>query len=198
MDGQVVDVAPPKRYLLLSKPAGYLTTRVDPQGRPTVFDLLGEEGEGLFYVGRLDKGTEGLLLLTNDGVLSYRVTHPKYQVEKVYVARVEGIPCEEDLAQLASGVQLGRTRTAPAQAQMLSTKGGRALVQLRLIEGKKRQVRRMLRAIGHPVIHLTRVQVGPLTLGDLAPGAWRELTERELAALREQGLLEEVAEERDD
>jgi len=192
-----VNVAPAKRYLLLNKPAGYLTTRTDPRGRPTVYDLLGPQGHGLFYVGRLDEDTEGLLLFTNDGTLAFRLTHPKHQVAKVYLARIHGVLSDEDLAQLAAGVQLGPSRTTPAQVEVLSTKGGQALIRLRIAEGKKRQVRRMLKAVGHPVINLKRVQMGPLELGQLPLGACRDLTAAELTALREQGLLEGAHDDRD-
>jgi 23S rRNA pseudouridine2605 synthase len=176
-------------YLLMNKPPGVVTTVNDPHGRRTVLDLLPPRwrGERVYPVGRLDHNTEGLLLLTNDGDLALRLTHPRYALAKEYHALVEGRPTPEELARLASGILLpGETRpTAPARAWLLH--GGdseAAWVGLELHEGRNRQARRMFEAIGHPVIRLRRARVGPLTLGDLAPGETRQLSAREVETLR--------------
>ncbi|HLH70381.1 MAG TPA: pseudouridine synthase [Candidatus Dormibacteraeota bacterium] len=175
----------PSRYLALNKPLGTLVTAADPQGRPTVFDLVGGPGEGrLFAVGRLDAATTGLLLLTDDGELAYRLSHPRYKVPKEYVAVVRGIPSRRDLEALRCGVELEDGRTLPAEAELLDGGTGRARVRLVIVEGRNHQVRRMLAAVGHPVEGLTRTAVGPVRLHRLRPGTWRRLRPSELAALR--------------
>ncbi len=185
-----------KLYLVMYKPAGVVTTVSDPHGRRAVLDLLPARwrDERIYPVGRLDHNTEGLLLLTNDGDLALRLTHPRYALAKEYHALVEGRPTPEELARLSQGILLaGETRpTAPARAWLLrGGNGDSAWVGLELHEGRNRQARRMFEAIGHPVIQLRRVRVGPLTLGDLAPGQTRELTAREVETLRrEAGLVE--------
>jgi 23S rRNA pseudouridine2605 synthase len=173
-------VAPQRlAYVLLHKPAGVVTTARDPHGRPTVVDLV-EHPFRVVPVGRLDADTTGALLLTNDGPLAHRLAHPRYEVEKVYVADVEGVPSDDDRRQLAEGVELDDGRTAPARVRRL----GRTRIELVLHEGRKRQVRRMCEAIGHPVRALHRPAYAGLELGGLAPGEWRELTDAEVAALR--------------
>ena len=168
-------------YVLLHKPAGVVTTASDPQGRPTVVDLV-EHQVRVVPVGRLDVETTGALLLTNDGELAHRLAHPKYEMEKVYEAEVEGEPSEEALRRLAEGVELEDGLTAPADVRRL----GPSLVELAIHEGRNRQVRRMLEAVGHPVRRLHRSRYAGLTLVNLAPGEWQELTERELGELRAQ------------
>jgi 23S rRNA pseudouridine2605 synthase len=168
-------------YVLLNKPAGVVTTARDPGGRPTVVGLVAHAAR-IVPVGRLDADTTGLLLLTNDGELAHRLAHPRYEVDKVYVADVEGDPSPEVLATLEGGVDLDDGRTAPARARRL----GRGRVELTLHEGRKHQVKRMLAAVGHPVRRLHRSRYGPLTAEGLEPGEWRELTPAELAALRAQ------------
>ncbi|HEU0027632.1 MAG TPA: pseudouridine synthase [Ktedonobacterales bacterium] len=192
--GERVTPATRNRYLLMNKPAGVVTTVNDPHGRRTVLDLLPPRWrhERVYPVGRLDHNTEGLLLLTNDGDLALRLTHPRYALAKEYHALVEGRPTPEELARLAAGILLpGETRpTASARAWLL--RGGAdegAWVGLELHEGRNRQARRMFDAIGHPVIRLRRVRVGPLTLGDLAPGETRQLTAREAETLRREAGL---------
>jgi 23S rRNA pseudouridine2605 synthase len=168
------------KYVLLNKPAAIVTTARDPQGRPTVVDLVSEIPERVVPVGRLDADTTGALLLTNDGPLSHRLAHPRYGVEKVYEVEVEGEPDDAALQQLAKGVDLDDGRTAPARARRLGPK----TVELALHEGRKHQVKRMLEAVGHPVVRLHRSRYAGLELRDLAPGEWRELTADEIKALQ--------------
>jgi len=171
------------RYVLLHKPAGVVTTARDPQGRPTVVELVPGEPR-VVPVGRLDADTTGALLLTNDGQLAHRLAHPRYGVEKSYVAEVEGDPDDGALQQLREGIELDDGRTAPARARRL----GRGRVELVLHEGRKHQVKRMLAAVGHPVDRLHRPAYAGLTLEGLEPGACRELEPSEV-----QWLASEVA-----
>ncbi len=166
-------------YVLLHKPAGVVTTARDPQGRPTVVDLV-EHGSRVVPVGRLDAGTTGALLLTNDGDLAHRLAHPRYGVEKTYVADVEGEPSDGSIRAVAEGVLLDDGPTAPAKARRLAPNR----VELVLHEGRKHQVKRMLAAVGHPVVHLHRSRYAGLTLGRLGPGESRELTGPEIDSLR--------------
>jgi 23S rRNA pseudouridine2605 synthase len=165
-------------YVLLHKPAGVVTTASDPQGRPTVVGLVEHEVR-VVPVGRLDAETTGALLLTNDGELAHRLAHPKYEVEKVYEADVEGEPSEEALRRLAEGVDLEDGTTAPAQVRRL----GPSLVELSIHEGRNRQVRRMLEAVGHQVRRLHRSRYAGLTVSGLEPGDWRELRDEEIREL---------------
>ena len=178
VDGR--EVSPqPLAYVLLHKPAGVVTSASDPQGRPTVVGLVDHESR-VVPVGRLDAETTGVLLLTNDGDLAHRLAHPKYEVEKVYEAEVEGRPADEALRRLAAGVRLEDGPTAPARVRRL----GPSLVELSIHEGRNRQVRRMLEAVGHPVVRLHRSRYAGLTTDGLGPGEWRELTDAELRELR--------------
>lgn len=167
-------------YVLLNKPAGVVTTMSDPQGRRTVNDVVEHEAR-VKPVGRLDADTTGALLLTNDGALAHRLAHPRYRVEKVYLAEVEGDPSEEALARLRTGVDLEDGRSAPAKAVRLAP--GR--LELTLHEGRKHQVKRMCDAVGHPVLRLHRSRYAGLGVDDLAPGTWRELGPDEVARLHE-------------
>jgi len=171
----------PKRYFLLNKPRGPLSTVADHRGRPTVLDLLGEMAERLYPAGRLDADTEGLLLITNDGALTYRLTHPRYEVQKVYEAEVKGRPTRAALDRLADGVTLEDGPTGPARVRVLRSGAESSLLELTVHSGRKRMVRRMLKGVGHPVQTLRRTRIGPLTLGDLQPGQWRPLSDDELA-----------------
>ena len=178
--------------LVLHKPPGYLTTRSDPGGRPTVYDLLGDVGAWVFPVGRLDRDSSGLLILTNDHRLGDELTDPGRHVPKTYHARVRGVPSKEALAALRGGVTLeDGTRCRPARVRALGVAGGRGAerepaswLEITLTEGKNRQVRRMCAVVGHDVLELARVRIGALALDDLPRGAWRRLTEEDLAALR--------------
>jgi 23S rRNA pseudouridine2605 synthase len=180
VDGQSARLERRHVVFALNKPAGYVSTVKDPQGRPTVVSLIAGR-ERLYPVGRLDVDTTGLLLLTNDGDLAQRLTHPSYEVPRVYRARVRRPPVREQaLRALRQGVMLDDGRTAPAQARRLAPDR----VEITLHEGRKRQVRRMLDAVGHPVVALERVAFGPLRLGDLPLGRHRRLRPAEVEALR--------------
>jgi 23S rRNA pseudouridine2605 synthase len=193
VDGRPVEARPQHHYLVLHKPAGVLVTTRDPQGRPTVFDLVGDAGAArLFAVGRLDAGTTGLVLLTDDGGLANRLAHPRHKVAKEYVAVVAGVPGERDLRHLRQGVRLDDGLTLPAAADVLDSARGRSRVRLVIREGRNRQVRRMLEAVGHPVQELSRTALGPIRLGRLRPGSWRRLRPIELSALREAAGLAET------
>lgn len=185
VDGSRIKGAERKRYILLYKPAGYVTTLKDPQRRRTVLDLLGGVREYVYPVGRLDYDTEGLLLLTNDGDLAVRLTHPRHGVERTYEARVAGVPDEDAMSRLREGIPLDGRRTLPAEAKLLnrSPNDREGIVLLTIREGRNRQVRRMLEAVGHPVRALRRTKIGPLGDRRLRPGDWRELTNEEVRAL---------------
>jgi 23S rRNA pseudouridine2605 synthase len=170
----------PLAYVLLHKPAGVVTTASDPHGRPTVVELVSEHETRIVPVGRLDADTTGALLLTNDGELAHRLAHPRYEVEKVYVAEVDGAPSDEALRQLEQGVELDDGHTAPARAKRLTP----SHIELAIHEGRKHQVKRMLEAVGHPVTQLHRSRYAGLSLAGLEPGAWRELEPGEVARLQ--------------
>jgi 23S rRNA pseudouridine2605 synthase len=183
VDEQVVAGPEPRVVYALHKPTGVLSTAHDPHGRPTVVELLGEAARGLrlYPVGRLDADSSGLILLTNDGELANRLTHPRYGVRKTYRARVGGGSVgEAALRALRAGIQLEDGPTAPARVRRL--RGD--LLEITIAEGRNRQVRRMCEAVGHPVVALERVRLGSVVLGDLAPGAFRRLSEEDMAALR--------------
>jgi 23S rRNA pseudouridine2605 synthase len=171
-------------HWLLNKPAGHVTTASDPQGRSTVLELVPSHPR-VFPVGRLDRDTEGLLILTNDGDLAQLLTHPSHGVEKEYLAEVDGIPTPGELRRLREGVELDDGPTRPAQVRMVQEASDRAsaLVSIVVKEGRKRMVRRMCSAVGHPVRRLVRTRIGPLRDSKLAPSAWRELTATEVRAL---------------
>ncbi|HEY4888680.1 MAG TPA: pseudouridine synthase [Candidatus Dormibacteraeota bacterium] len=192
VNGQAVKPVTRHRYIVLNKPLGVITTAKDESSRTTVLDVVGDEGRGghrLFPVGRLDADTTGMLLLTDDGDLAYRLTHPGYKVSKEYIALVAGNPSAADLETLRKGVQLDDGVTAPAEVDVLritpgSRDSGIAEVRIVIREGRHRQVRRMLHGIGHKVQSLRRTGFGPLKLGRLKEGGWRVLGEAEIAALR--------------
>jgi len=191
VDGRVVTPAATPVYLVLHKPAGVVTTMSDPQGRTTVASLVPlRENPGLFPVGRLDYETTGLLLFTTDGELSHRLLHPKWKVEKTYRALVDGRTTEPELDRLREGVSLDDGLTAPARVKALRT-GPTSYCEIAIREGRKRQVRRMFSAIGHPVIELHRTRFGPIELGDLNKAAWRYLAPAEVAGLRDVVQMQE-------
>jgi 23S rRNA pseudouridine2605 synthase len=194
VDGRRIKPARRSRYILLNKPRGYITSRSDPHQRPTVIDLLAKGGirDYVYPVGRLDYDSEGLLLLTSDGDLAARLTHPRHAVPREYEVRLRGVPEPRQIQRLARGVVIDGRKTAPAEARILRTtespagdqSGDQSIVSLVIHEGRNRQVRKMCDAIGHPVVRLRRVRIGPITDERLKPGQFRDLTEKEIAALR--------------
>lgn len=181
--GKRISLPGEKTYILLNKPPGYITTIKDTHNRPTVMDLV-ESKFRVFPVGRLDKDTEGLLLLTNDGELANRLTSPRYETNKVYVAILKGTPSEQKLNNLRKGVPLREGMTAPAEIKLLWQAKDKAALEITIHQGWKRQVRRMCEKIGHPVISLKRIKLGSLTLEGLPKGAYRLLSKDEIAALK--------------
>lgn len=186
VDGESVRIPQEHIYLVLNKPPGYVTTCDDPQGRPTVMDLVPEQLRSrVFPVGRLDQDTTGLLMMTDDGDLTQRLLHPGHHVAKEYVADVEGTPGESKLRRFRSGMQLSDGQTQPAEVMLVATGGGESRLRIVITEGRNRQVRRMCEAIGHPVRRLKRVAMGPLHLGELSLGEVRELREAQVNSLRQ-------------
>ena len=183
VDGELVGGSERLVYIALYKPTGYVSTAKDPEGRPTVLDLV-RRPERLYPVGRLDWDSEGLLLLTNDGTLAHWLTHPRYGVEKEYHALVAGYPSAEALGQLSAGIELEDGVTAPAVVRRVRQDGEGVWISVTIHEGRNRQVRRMLEAVGHPVRRLVRVRVGPIELTGMKPGDWRTLLPGEVGSLR--------------
>lgn len=170
-------------YLLLYKPKGYITTYKDPEGRPTVYDLLEDLGQWVAPVGRLDLDTSGLLLMTNDTQFAERITNPEYKIPKTYQVKAATLLTDEQLEQLRKGVMLKDGPTAPAEVRRLRDSGKRTHLEITISEGRNRQVRRMLEAVDSKVLKLVRAAIGPLTIGALPIGRWRELTAAELKGL---------------
>src|SRR5262247_2262258 len=194
VDGCRIRAPERPRYILLNKPRGYVSTRSDPQRRRTVIDLLQGVREYVYPVGRLDYDTQGLLLLTNDGDLAAKLTHPRHQVDRTYEAYVAGMPDDDAIDRLRRGIPLDGRRTLPADV-LLVNKGRRdrnGVLIITIREGRNRQVRRMLEAVGHQVESLRRVGFGPLGIRGLKPGEWRELTDAEVEKLKS-GKLEKVS-----
>lgn len=190
LDGRPVQMVEQVYALALHKPVGVLSTREDDLDRRTVMDLVPEHLRSIVYpVGRLDYNSSGLMLLTNDGALAHRLTHPSHHVPKRYVVQVALPVSEADVRQLRDGVDIEDGRTMPAQVTVAGPE--RRNLTITLYEGRKRQIRRMLRAVGNEVAHLQRVAIGPLELGMLPEGQWRDLSVQELAALREAAAMQE-------
>jgi pseudouridine synthase len=187
VDGQPLPGISAPAYIALNKLAGYVTTRKDRHADHTIMELLDDCDATVYPVGRLDQDTTGLLLLTNDGEMAFRLTHPRFGIEKVYRAHVRGPVSAAAVEQLSSGVMLDDGLTAPARARLIGATGaklGLETIELTLHEGRKRQVRRMLEAMGHRVVRLHRIRYGPIELGALRPGEWRNLSAQEVKALR--------------
>ena len=184
VDGRILKNPEKPVYILLYKPRGYLSTVSDPSGRKKATDLIPEVTERVFPVGRLDYDSEGLLLMTNDGALTHRLTHPSHPIPKTYRVRVKGIPESRDIEKLSKGILLDDGMTAPAQIEFIDLKDGNALFEIILHEGKNRQIRRMFEKIGHEVIRLKRTKVGTLSLGDLKAGQYRHLQDSEVRRLK--------------
>ncbi|HMI35931.1 MAG TPA: pseudouridine synthase [Propionibacteriaceae bacterium] len=179
-------IPPPRRhrYLALNKPRGVVTTMSDPEGRRTVADLVTKGKEDrLFHVGRLDTDTEGLLILTNDGDFAHRLAHPSYQVTKTYIAEVGGLVGEQALSRLRRGITLEDGPVRPTSVKIVSTAGDKTLLKITIQEGRNRIVRRTMEAVGHPVRRLSRIGIGPVRLGNLKVGEYRDLTREELGGL---------------
>jgi 23S rRNA pseudouridine2605 synthase len=176
-------------YLVLNKPRGVVSTMSDPQGRRTLSDFVGDRPERLFHVGRLDTDTEGLILLTNDGDFAQRVAHPSYELDKTYVAEVDGVVAKATVRRLLAGVTLEDGPVAVSAARIVSTGADRSIVEVVIHEGRNRIVRRLLDEVGHPVRRLTRTAIGPVLLRGLKPGALRELTLDELGVLLDAARL---------
>jgi len=179
-EGRPLARAEEKIYILLNKPKGYVTTMHDPQGRPIVSSLLKNLPVRVFPVGRLDFDTEGALIFTNDGDFAEGILHPRFEIERTYLARVKGIPTPEKLRQLEQGIVLEGKKTWPARLRMVNKEPGYSTIEITLHEGRKRQVRKMFQAIGHRVVDLKRVAYGGLRLGELASGQFRFLQKKDL------------------
>ena len=185
VQGKTIEVKEEKVYIMLNKPPGYVTTLRDPQGRPKVVDLLKDVGKRIYPVGRLDFETEGLLLLTNDGEITYAMTHPKHEIGKRYIALVHGVPDRDKIKRFQKGLRLADGLTAPAKVKFLKKQGSSALLEITIYEGRNRQVRRMCETIGHPVQQLKREAMGFLTLENLETGKYRYLTKTEIKKLHD-------------
>jgi len=183
VDGKRLPPVSPNVYLVLNKPRGVVSTMSDPEGRRTLQDLVDDRPERLFHVGRLDTDTDGLILLTNDGDFAHRMAHPSYEVDKTYVAEVDGAVTRATLKTLLDGVTLEDGPVQVSSAKVRSTHGDRSLVELVIHEGRNRIVRRLMDHVGHPVRQLTRTQIGPVRLAGLKQGSLRELDEREIGTL---------------
>lgn len=169
-----------KVYILLNKPEKYITSASDQFDRPTVLDLISLVETRIYPVGRLDYNTSGLILLTNDGDLTYKLTHPKHNIWKTYIAKVKGIPTEDEMKRFKSGLKIDNYRTSKAKIKIVETAMKNCTLEIQIKEGRNRQVRKMCEAIGHPVRKLKRTSVGNIHIGDLEVGEWRFLTEKEL------------------
>ena len=187
VDGRVIKPEAKKYYIMLNKPKNYVTTVSDEAGRPTVMELLRDINARIYPVGRLDFDTTGLLIMTNDGDFANIITHPKHIVNKTYIARVDRLLTEEELSKLQKGIDLDGVKTAPARAENIKRPQKGIEVKITIHEGKNRQVRRMLDAVGVNVLGLKRISVGSLTLGNLPEGKWRKLSEAEINKLRGKG-----------
>lgn len=185
VEGRIIKSIENMLYILLNKPVGYITSVKDQFGRPTVLDLLKGLEERVFPIGRLDYDTEGLILLTNDGDLTYRITHPKHNIDKTYRALVNGEVNKQDIITFSRGMAIEDYITAPAKLEIIRYRKGNSIIDITIHEGKNRQVRKMCSAIGHEIITLKRIRIGKIGLGALKPGEWRYLNESEIKYLKE-------------
>ncbi len=185
VDGRIISLEKEKTYLALNKPVGYVTTLKDEHNRKTVVDLIKGVDTRVYPVGRLDIDTEGLLILTNDGDLTYKLTHPSFEVEKTYLALVAGRPLEEELSRFRKGLMVDGIRTAPAKVRVIQTYEKTSLLEIKIHEGRNRQVRKMCSAINHPVEKLKRISFGSLGLEGIKLGEFRELSKDEVKELME-------------
>lgn len=185
VDNKIIKLEENKIYIMLNKPEGYVTTVKDKHNQKIVLDLIHGIEERIFPVGRLDVDTTGLLLLTNDGDLAYKLTHPSYEIPKKYIALVKGIPNSKKLHRFKKGLRIDDRMTAEAYIRILKRYRDTSLLEISIHEGRNRQVRKMCKYIGHPVIQLERVAIGELRLGSLKVGEWRHLTSKEVDYLKE-------------
>ena len=183
VDGKLIAISEKKVYIVLNKPTGYVTTVNDQQGRPTVMDLITDIEERIFPVGRLDYNTSGLLIFTNDGDFAQKVSHPVHELGKTYRAKVQGIVSREKIARLRRGIDIGGFVTSPAKVEIYKELPKQTVVDITIHEGKNRQVRKMFKAIGNPVLELERIAIGEIKLGRLARGGYRNLTKKEIESL---------------
>jgi len=186
VDGKLLIRSEPKVYIMINKPKNVVTTLYDPEGRPTVKDFLKGVKYRVFPVGRLDYDSEGLLLLTNDGDFAHAVLHPSKKISKTYLAKVKGVLDEEEIEKLRTGVKLEDGKTAPAQVKRVTRTENNSWLELTIHEGKKRQIRRMLETIGHPVSKLKRTKIKGIELGELKPGTYRYLKSEEIAKIKKE------------
>lgn len=184
VNGRIIKPAKRPVYIMLNKPKGYITTVSDDKSRPTVMDLVSDIEERIFPIGRLDYNTSGMLLMTNDGELAYHLTHPKHQVEKTYIARVAGVLSPERVARLRKGVDIGGFVTSSAYVKVIKQMERSAVVEIKIHEGKNRQIRKMFATVGNKVIDLERTSIGDLHLGHLMTGHYRKLTPKEIDYLK--------------
>jgi len=184
VDGKLINPQQPQTYIMLNKPAGYITTMSDPEKRPLVQDLLKGVRTRVYPVGRLDYNTEGMLLLTNDGDFAHLITHPSHELSKTYLVKVKGQLDDATLEKLAKGIYLDDGKTAPARVRKVRKEEANSWIEIAIHEGRKRQVRRMMDRVGHSVIRLKRTKIGPISLGDLPMGMFRHLTSDEVKMLR--------------
>lgn len=182
--GKIIKLIETKVYIMLNKPEGYVTTIEDQFNRPTVIDIINNIDVRIFPVGRLDYHTSGLLLLTNDGSLAYKLTHPKNKIKKIYIAKLKGRPSKESLYKLRNGIDIGGYITSKAGISIVEELSKYTILKITISEGKNRQIRRMCEAIGHEVLNLKRVSIANINLGNLKYGAYRSLTETEIAYLK--------------
>ena len=193
VDGKLLRKPEPKVYIMFNKPRRCITSLYDPEGRPTVKDFLKDVKFRVFPVGRLDYDSEGLLILTNDGELANALLHPRKMIPKTYIVKVDGILDEEDIEKLEKGVRLENGVTAPAKVRRIRKAKVNSWIEITIYEGRKRQVRRMLEKVGHPVLRLKRVRINGLELGNLPAGAYRYLTPEEVRRLKKEVLQKKVA-----
>ena len=184
VNGKLITRPEPKAYVILFKPRGYVTTSKDPEGRPTVMELLEKVKVRVFPVGRLDYDTEGLILCTNDGDLAHRLQHPSHEIPKTYLVKVDGVPTQEGVLKLRNGVKLRDGMTAPARVKIIKKAEANSWLEIIIHEGRNRQIKRMFEAIGHTVIKLKREGLAFLTLGELKPGEFRHLNAEEVKNLK--------------
>lgn len=193
VDGKLLTLSEEKVYFAFNKPRGVVTSLSDPEGRPTINDFLRGIRQKVYPVGRLDYDSEGLLLLTNDGEFAHAILHPSKKIPKTYLVKVKGVLEEEDMERLRKGIRLDRSVTAPAKVKRMRKTENNSWIEMTIYEGKKRQIRRMLEKVGHPVMRLMRIRINGLEMGKLVPGARRRLTLLELEKMKKEIFSREVA-----